>query len=69
MLSGGRSHSPNEEEDGKYDSRKELDRVTNVLKEYTFNIDNNLKEVVQKHERQYLEAYNIYVKRKEAELH
>ena len=37
---------PVDEDDGKYDSRVELDRVTNVLKEYTQNIDNNLKEVV-----------------------
>jgi hypothetical protein len=38
--------NPADEDDGKYDSRIELERVKNVLKEYTYNIDSNLKEVV-----------------------
>ena len=32
-------------------------------------IDKHLSEVVKKHEMQYLDAYNIYVKKKELELH
>lgn len=40
-----------------------------MLKEHTAVIDKHLSEVVKKHEMQYLEAYNIYVKKKEQELH
>jgi hypothetical protein len=38
--------NPADEDDGKYDGKIELERVKNVLKEYTYNIDSNLKEVV-----------------------
>jgi hypothetical protein len=40
-----------------------------LLDSHTEVIDKHLSEVVKKHEMQYLEAYNIYVKKKEHELH
>jgi chromosome segregation ATPase len=45
-----------------------LEELKDKFKEHIDCIDGSLTEVVRKHEKQYLEAYNMYVKRKEVEL-
>jgi hypothetical protein len=38
------------------------------MKDQIINLESNLTKVLQKHELEYMQAYNIFVKRKETEL-
>jgi hypothetical protein len=66
---GGVPSSPGVDDD--YDDVEPdpvLEELKDKFKEHIDCIDGSLTEVVRKHEKQYLEAYNMYVKRKEVEL-
>jgi hypothetical protein len=60
--------SPGGEEDDEVEPDPILEELRDKFKEHIDMIDGSLTEVVRKHEKQYLEAYNMYVKRKEDEL-
>jgi hypothetical protein len=65
---GGVPSSPGVEESDDIDPDPVLEELKDKFKEHIDCIDGSLTEVVRKHEKQYLEAYNMYVKRKEVEL-
>ena len=46
----------------------ELERQNEKIGETIMTLDTNLNKVLEKQEREYFQAYNIYVKRKEKEL-
>jgi len=46
----------------------EIDKTKNALEDVITDLDKKLNRVLEKQEYEYLNGYNIYVKRKEKEL-